>query len=105
MSLFRKLFGSKSNSSEEELKDNQRGKYMPDVKLPIDERFTINFKANGGKFLYCENLDEIYEALDNIIVENSWQDKKALIFDDNLKDRFKEANLCLLYTSPSPRDA
>jgi len=93
MSLFRKLFGSKSNSSEEELKDNQRGKYMPDVKLPIDERFTINFKANGGKFLYCENLDEIYEALDNIIVENSWQDKKALIFDDNLKDRFKEANL------------
>ena len=93
MSLFRKLFGSKSNPSEEELKDKQRGKYMPDVKLPIDERFTINFKANGGKFLYCENLGEIFEALDNIIIENSWQDKKTLIYDDNLKDRFKNANL------------
>ena len=93
MSLFRKLFGSKSNPSGEELKDKERGKYMPDVKLPIDERFTINFKANGGKFLYCENLKEVFEALDNIIIENSWQDKKTLIYDENLKNRFKDANL------------
>ena len=60
MSLFRKLFGSKSEHSGEELKSDDRGKYMPEVKLPIDERFTINFKANGGKFLYCENLNEVY---------------------------------------------
>ena len=30
---------------------------MPELKLPIDEKFTINFKANGGKFF----LDEIGE--------------------------------------------
>ena len=57
MSLFRKIFGSKSDSSQEELKSNDRGKYMPEIKLPIDERFTINFKANGGKFLYCEDFE------------------------------------------------
>ncbi|HLV69704.1 MAG TPA: LUD domain-containing protein [Xanthomarina sp.] len=93
MSLFRKIFGSKSEKSEEELKSNERGKYMPEIKLPVDERFTINFKANGGKFLYCENLDEIYHTLNNIIQENNWEEKKVLLFDSNLNDRFKDFNL------------
>ncbi|MFY0714804.1 LUD domain-containing protein [Seonamhaeicola sp. NFXS20] len=93
MSLFRKIFGSKSESSKEELKSEERGKYMPEIKLPIDERFTINFKANGGKFLYCENLNEIYQNLDNIIEENKWHDKKVLLLDNNLKDKFKNSDL------------
>tara|TARA_R110000868_G_scaffold3388_7_gene21909 strand:- start:3769 stop:4377 length:609 start_codon:yes stop_codon:yes gene_type:complete len=93
MSLFRKIFGSKSDNKEEELKSNERGKYMPEIKLPIDEKFTINFKANGGKFLYCENLDEIFESLDNIIQENNWEDKKAFFIDKNLKNKFKRGHL------------
>ena len=93
MSLFRKIFGSKSKKEEEELKANERGKYMPEIKLPIDEKFTINFKANGGKFLYCEDLGEIFESLENIIEENNWEDKKAYFFDKNLKDKFKDLNL------------
>ncbi|TYA59690.1 LUD domain-containing protein [Formosa maritima] len=93
MSLFRKLFSSKSEKSEEELKSNERGKYMPEIKLPVDERFTINFKTNGGKFLYCENLDEIYNSLNNIIEENSWQEKKVLFLDKNMEDKFKNFNL------------
>ena len=66
MSLFRKIFGSKSQNSGEELKSDDRGKYMPEIKLPIDERFTINFKANGGKFLYCEDLNEVFGNLQGI---------------------------------------
>ncbi|WP_034044412.1 LUD domain-containing protein [Wocania ichthyoenteri] len=93
MSLFRKIFGSKSDSSQEELKSNDRGKYMPEIKLPIDERFTINFKANGGKFLYCEDLNEIYQNLESIIDENEWNDKKTLLLDENLKDKFKNSNI------------
>ena len=93
MSLFRKIFGSKSERSKEELKSDDRGKYMPEIKLPIDERFTINFKANGGKFLYCENLNEVYTNLDNIVEENSWEEKKALLLDENLKDKFKNSKL------------
>ncbi|MFD1614913.1 LUD domain-containing protein [Gelatiniphilus marinus] len=93
MSLFRKIFGSKSSSSQDELKSNERGKYMPEIKLPIDERFTINFKANGGKFLYCEDLNEILQNLQYIIDENQWNDKKALLLDKNLKDQFKNPNL------------
>jgi hypothetical protein len=93
MSLFRKLFGSKSDLEKEGVKSGDRGKYMPEIKLPIDERFTINFKANGGKFLYCEDLNETFQSLQNIIEENDWQEKKALIFDENLKDKFKNSNL------------
>jgi hypothetical protein len=93
MSLFRKIFGSKSERSGKELKSDNRGKYMPEIKLPIDERFTINFKANGGKFLYCENLNEIFQNLDHIISENTWEEKKALLLDDNLKNKFKNCNL------------
>ena len=93
MSLFRKIFGSKSDKKEEELKSGDRGKYMPEIKLPIDEKFTINFKANGGKFLYCEDLNEIFQSLDSIIQENKWEDKKAFFFDKHLKDKFKDADL------------
>ena len=92
MSLFRKLFGLK-DKSEEHIKNEERGKYMPEIKLPIDERFTINFKANGGKFLYCENIDEVHQSLQNILTENDWTQKNALVIDDRLEDLFKGANL------------
>ncbi len=93
MSLFRKIFGSKSNKQIEELKSEERGKYMPEIKLPIDERFTINFKANGGKFLYCEDLNEVYTNLEYIIEENKWHKDKVLLLDDNLKDRFENSEI------------
>jgi len=66
---------------------------MPEIKLPIDERFTINFKSNGGKFLYCDNLNEIFQNLENIIEENSWEEKQVLLLDENLKSRFKKSSL------------
>ena len=93
MSLFRKIFGSKSERSGEELKSDDRGKYMPEIKLPIDERFTINFKANGGKFLYCENLNEIYKNLEHILEENGWEEEQVLLLDSELEDRFKNSHL------------
>ena len=93
MSLFRKIFGSKSDHSEDEFQSDNRGKYMPDLKLPIDERFTINFKANGGKFLYCEDLNEIFQNLQSIVAENEWEEKNVLILDNHLKNKFKNSSL------------
>jgi hypothetical protein len=93
MSLFRKIFGLKPDQSDEGVKSTERGKYMPEIKLPIDEKFTINFKGNGGKFLYCENLNEIFQNLQHIIEENNWDDKETLILDENIKDKFKDSNL------------
>ncbi|MFS4482177.1 LUD domain-containing protein [Hyunsoonleella sp. 2307UL5-6] len=93
MNLLKKIFGFKSKPSEKEIKSDNRGKYMPELKLPIDEKFTINFKANGGKFLYCDDLNEVFSNLNNIIQENSWQDTSALLIDDNLIEKFKPCSI------------
>ena len=93
MSLFRKIFGLKSNDSQESIENDERSKYMPDIKLPIDERFTINFKANGGKFLYCENFDEVDDNLGLILEENNWKDEKVMIIDHRLTDKFQKFRL------------
>jgi hypothetical protein len=66
---------------------------MPDIKLPVDERFTINFKANGGKFLYCENLNEVNQNFKQIIEENDWKDKPVMLIDERIKEKFKSFNL------------
>lgn len=92
MSLFRKIFGLKESDGDN-IKNEERGKYMPEIKLPIDEKFTINFKANGGKFLYCENMEEIQMNLQSILKENQWEDKQAFVIDDRLKALFKDVNL------------
>ena len=93
MSLFRNLFRSKSDKDKELVKSSVRGKYMPQIKLPIDESFTINFKSNGGKFLYCENLDEVFENLSQILKENNWEDKPTFLYNKNLKKRFAPCKL------------
>lgn len=93
MSLFRKFFGKKSDQTEEHIPNQERGKYMPDVKLPADERFTINFKANGGKFLYCENMEEVRESFNSILVENQWHNDKVFLIDKRLSELFKDFNL------------
>ncbi|WP_179345470.1 LUD domain-containing protein [Winogradskyella ursingii] len=93
MSLFRKIFGKKSDDSEENVPNQERGKYMPEIKLPADERFTINFKANGGKFLYCENINEIKDSFNAILKENKWQNEKVFLIDKRLSDLFKDFNL------------
>jgi len=92
MSLFRKIFGLRNNP-EESIKNEARGKYMPEIKLPVDEQFTINFKANGGKFLYCENMLEIEQSLSYILKENNWENQSALLFDKRLSKLFKDFNL------------
>lgn len=66
---------------------------MPEVKLPADERFTINFKANGGKFLYCENMGEVKDSFNSILDENNWHDDKVFLIDKRLTELFKDFNL------------
>ena len=97
MNLFKRFLNpkkSKSDKDQENMPDNAaRGKYMPDVKLPTDERFMLNFKNKGGKFLYCEDEEEVQEAFDNILLENDWYEKQCCCFDENLKSKFDQFNL------------
>lgn len=96
MSLFRKIFGSGNDASED---DNQSEYNTPKKSsLPVDELFTYNFKKNGGKFLYCENLTEVREQFENILEENDWFESDVLCYDSKLFNLLDENKLN--YTNP-----
>ena len=93
MSVFRKIFGSNTDASKSKTDEKDQSQFLDASSLPIDETFTVNFNANGGKFLYCENNDEVQNYLDNIIEENNWDKKKALILNKHLRAKFKSFKL------------
>ncbi|MBN8565481.1 MAG: LUD domain-containing protein [Flavobacteriales bacterium] len=83
MSLFKKLFGSGNDASDDK-KEKEASPFNPEIKIPVDELFTFNFKKNGGKFLYCENLEEVNEQLLNILEENDWFECEAVCYEPKL---------------------
>ena len=91
MSLFRKLFGS-SNSSSEEEKESQSTNFFPENNISVDERFIYNFKKNGGKFLYCENNEEVKDQFENILEENDWFESEVLCYDPKLYGLWTKIN-------------
>lgn len=90
MSLFKKLFGSESSDED---KDRDQSPFNPETVIPADELFTFNFKKNGGKFLYCENLEEVKEHFEHILEENDWFESEALCFEPKLFSLLEENKL------------
>lgn len=93
MGLFDKLFGGGKKKKRSKETVQTRGVHMPDLKIPVDEKFTIQFKKNGGKFIYCDTFEEVREALKNIIEENQWQDEPFYILNPALEDRFSKDDI------------
>lgn len=89
MNLFRKIFGSTSDEDNNE----EEGKFAPQINIPVDEKFTTNFKKNGGKFLYCEDLNEIREQFLNILEENDWFESEVLCYETKLFSLLDENKL------------
>lgn len=89
MSLFRKFFGAGNEPNPGEEKESE---YRPQAQpnMPADELFTYNFKKNGGKFLYCENLDEVREQFENILEENDWFESEAACYEPKLYTMLEE---------------
>jgi hypothetical protein len=83
MSFLKKLFGSSQEASEE-LKDKEISPFNPEIKIPADELFTLNFRKNGGKFLYCDTLEDLKEQFLNILEENDWFECDVMCFDPKL---------------------
>ena len=98
MSLFMKIFGSGNESSDEE-NQNELNNLQSHSSAPVDEKFTFNFKKNGGKFLYCENLEEVKEQFENILEENDWFESEAVCFEPKLFTMLEENKLN--YTKPT----
>jgi hypothetical protein len=98
MSLFKKIFGAASDVSGDE-RNSESNPYLPDQQTPVDELFTYNFKKNGGKFIYCENLGEVHDQFLNILEENDWFECEALCFEPKLYPLLDENKL--IYNKPA----
>lgn len=92
MSLFRKIFGSINPASEED-KESEFSKTNADSTISIDEKFISNFKKNGGKFLYCENAEEVKEHFENILEENDWFESEVLCYEPELFSMLEDNKL------------
>lgn len=92
MGLFDILFGGGKKKVSKETTET-RGVHMPDINIPIDEKFTIHFKKNGGKFLYCDSYKEISQAIKNIVAENTWQETPFFSMDATLEKKFAKESI------------
>ncbi|MFP9099213.1 lactate utilization protein B/C [Flavobacterium sp. RHBU_24] len=100
MSLFKKIFGTGETTSGEENAD--KSAFLPTEQLPVDEMFTMNFRKNGGKFLYCDSIADVNEQFLNVLVENDWFECEVLCFEPRLYHLLDDNKLTYQNTS-SPR--
>ena len=89
MNFFSKFF--KKSSSKEDSKKSE-SKFLPKKKAVIEERFILKFIENGGKFLYCEDLDEVQDNFNLILKENEWVNDDILIINSDLKKTYNLNN-------------
>ena len=87
MNLFKKLF-SKKEKTEDSENSSDKSSYIPSDDAPIYEKFTYMFNKNGGKFLYCLSMDEIFEAFQNILEENQISEKDVYCINQRLGSKF-----------------
>lgn len=92
MGLFDILFGGGKKKVSRQSTET-RGVHMPDLNLPADEKFTIHFKKNGGKFIYCDSGLEVSSALQSIVDENHWQEKPFYTLNYRLKEKFSKERI------------
>lgn len=92
MSLFKKIFGAVNDVSNEE-RNSDSNPFLPEEQLPVDELFMLNFRKNGGKFIYCENLNEVHEQFLNVLEENDWFECQVMCLEPKLYSLLDENKL------------
>lgn len=90
MNLFKKIFSSTTKEEKKTSEEKDENNSSNKQNIPVDELFTIKFRENGGKFLYSDSIEEVYEFLEKILDENNWSHKNVLVLDAKLKKKFKD---------------
>lgn len=90
------LFGKKASPKEEE--SEARGPHMPVQEMPIEQKFAEKFTRRGGKFVYCEQLDDAKEAFADIVKEYPTEIRELLCLDPALAEKL-DAGITLTKTN------
>lgn len=79
------LFGKKATPKEVGIEE--RGPHMPAEEIPIEQNFAQKFTRRGGKFVYCEQLDDAKEAFTDIVKEYPAEIRELLCLDPALAQK------------------
>ena len=63
----------------------------PKAEEPLEILFAQQLTKLNGKFVYCENEQELCDNLSDLISENKWE--KVFSFEKNIKEILKKANI------------
>ena len=85
--LFQSFFKSKSLDQGKE-ESEEEYKYLPKKDELVEDKFTLNFSSNGGKFLYATNLEECDDYFIKILEENNWTEKSILCFNSSFTKNY-----------------
>ena len=85
--LFQSFFKSKSLDQDKE-ENEKEYKYLPKKDELVEDKFTLNFSSNGGKFLYATDLEECYDYFIKILEENNWTEKSILCFNSSFTKNY-----------------
>tara|TARA_B100001778_G_scaffold175712_1_gene144571 strand:- start:116 stop:733 length:618 start_codon:yes stop_codon:yes gene_type:complete len=85
--LFQSFFKSKSLDQDKE-ENEEEYKYLPKKDELVEDKFTLNFSSNGGKFLYATDLEECDEYFIKILEENNWAEKSILCFNSSFTKNY-----------------
>lgn len=85
--LFQSFFKSKSLDQDKE-ENEEEYKYLPKKDELVEDKFTLNFSSNGGKFLYATDLDECDDYFIKILEENNWTEKSILCFNSSFTKNY-----------------
>ena len=85
MKFLNYLFGKKNDKDQK----NDQSPFLPKEKDSTELIFAKNFTKKGGKFIYCENKDEVLDYFEKILKENGWDREDILCDDKSLSDFFK----------------
>jgi hypothetical protein len=73
-------------------KEQDNSSFLPTRPICLSMNNSSIIKKNGGKFLYCENLEEIKEQFENILQENDWYESSVML-NQNFSIYLKKINL------------
>lgn len=74
--MFQNLFNKEGSDGDKRLSE--------EVKKSVDVLFAENFKAKGGKFIYCTSSQESIATYSIILEENNWINKQGVCYSDKL---------------------
>ncbi len=72
-------------------KQEEKEKFTPSPDDPVDVTFAKVFTNNGGKFFYCNNIEDFYDNLKQLLHESKW--KLTYCSNDNLKELLEPSKL------------